>query len=208
MRSDQSTTFADSSERQVPDRERSWRVRWVLLIPFGALIVVGAAFYLLLGRDPHIVASPLIGKAVPQFDLPPVKGRQLGLSSPNLSRDVSLVNVFASWCVACREEHPLLMKLHQSGTVTLHGLDYKDVPDAAAHWLDTMGDPYARTGADLDGRVAIDWGVYGVPETFIVDRAGRIVYKLTGPLNESVLDRSILPMIDRLRQTSAPAWKR
>ena len=162
-------------------------------------MVVGAVFYLLLGRDPHMVASPLIGRPVPQFSLPPVKGRQLGLSSADLKGEVSLVNVFASWCVACREEHPVLMQLHQARTVTVHGLNYKDASDDAARWLDTMGDPYTRTGADHDGGVAIDWGVYGVPETFVVDAQGRIAHKQIGPITAEVLQRTILPLIRKLR---------
>jgi cytochrome c biogenesis protein CcmG, thiol:disulfide interchange protein DsbE len=119
---------------------------------------------------------------VPVFSLPPVKGRELGLSSADLTGEVSLVNVFASWCVACREEQPLLMQLRAAGTVPVHGLDYKDEPDNAASWLNTMSDPYTRTGADRDGRVAIDWGVYGVPETFVITKDGRIAHKQIGPL--------------------------
>lgn len=180
-------------------RRRTWRTRWILFVPLGAFVVIGATFYLLLGRDPRLVASPLIGRPVPEFRLQPVKGRQLGLTSADLKGEVSLVNVFASWCVACREEHPVLMQLHQAGTVTVHGLNYKDAPDDAARWLDTMGDPYARTGADRDGRVAMDWGVYGVPETFVVDAQGRIVHKQIGPITAEVLQGTILPLIRKLR---------
>jgi len=96
-----------------------------------------------------------------------VQGRALGLSSGDLTGQVSLVNVFASWCVACRAEHPLLLRLQSMGVVPIYGLDYKDKPNDAARWLDAMGDPYTRTGSDLDGRVGLDWGVYGVPETFV-----------------------------------------
>ena len=143
--------------------------------------------------------SPLIGKPVPEFSLPPVKGHALGLSSADLEGRVSLVNVFASWCVSCREEHPLLMQLKAQRTVPIYGIDYKDKPDDAAAWLSRMGDPYARTGADLDGRVAIDWGVYGVPETFVVDRRGRIAFKQIGPITAKALRQKILPLIARLR---------
>jgi cytochrome c biogenesis protein CcmG/thiol:disulfide interchange protein DsbE len=137
---------------------------------------------------------------VPEFSLPPVKGRTLGLSSADLKGEVSLVNVFASWCTACRYEHPIFMRLKQDGVVPVHGLNYKDKPDDAAQWLDTLGDPYTRTGADLDGRVSIDWGVYGVPETFVVGRDGRIAYKHIGPVTAEVWDETILPLIERLRQ--------
>jgi cytochrome c biogenesis protein CcmG/thiol:disulfide interchange protein DsbE len=157
------------------------------------------AFVMGLGRDPKLVPSPLIGKPVPDFALPPVRGRSLGLSSRDLEGGVSLVNVFASWCVACREEHPVLMRLKAQGTVPIHGLNYKDKPDDAARWLDGMGDPYTRTGADIDGRVAIDWGVYGVPETFVVDARGRIAFKQVGPTTPEILDETILPLVARLR---------
>ena len=153
-----------------------------------------------LTRDPSTLPSTLIGKAVPEFALPPVKGRTLGLSSTDLKGEVSLVNVFASWCVACREEHPLFMKLAAQGTVPLHGLNYKDQPDDAAQWLDSLGDPYTRTGADISGRVAIDWGVYGVPETFVIGADGRVAYKHIGPVTEDALAGTILPLVEELRR--------
>lgn len=153
-----------------------------------------------LNRDPSNLPSTLLGKAVPDFDLPPVQGRTLGLLGTDLKGEVSLVNVFASWCVACREEHPLFMALTAQGTVPLHGLNYKDQPDDAAKWLDSLGDPYRRTGADVSGRVAIDWGVYGVPETFVIGADGRIAYKHIGHVSEEVLTRTILPLVESLRQ--------
>jgi cytochrome c biogenesis protein CcmG/thiol:disulfide interchange protein DsbE len=170
-----------------------------LLIPL--LLFVGLVVALAIGLtlNPREVPSPLIGKPVPAFALPPVKGRALGLSSPDLKGEVSLVNVFASWCVACREEHPILMNLRREGFVPIHGLNYKDRPEDAARWLDTLGDAYTRTGADLDGRVAIDWGVYGVPETFVVDRDGRIAYKRIGPITADVLEQKLRPLIASLR---------
>lgn len=196
-------SVTDSSGCQVPERRgKIWRIRWVLFVPLAAFVMIGAALYLLLGRDPHLVASPLIGRPVPQFSLPPVRGRQLGLSSADLKGEVSLINVFASWCVACRAEHPLLMQLRQSGIVPVHGLNYKDAPDHARHWLDSMGDPYTRTGADRDGAVAIDWGVYGVPETFVVDAQGRIAYKQIGPITAEVLQGTILRLVRKLRENA------
>ena len=137
---------------------------------------------------------------MPVFDLPPVKGRELGLSGAALKGEVSLVNVFASWCTACREEHPLLMELKKNGLLPIHGLNYKDKPEDASKWLNELGDPYTRTGADINGRVGIDWGVYGVPETFVIDRDGRIAYKHIGPLTQDVLRKKILPLISELRQ--------
>jgi cytochrome c biogenesis protein CcmG/thiol:disulfide interchange protein DsbE len=153
-----------------------------------------------LTQDPKIVPSALIGKPVPEFNLPPVKGRKLGFSSPDLKDEVSLVNVFASWCTACRLEHPLFMRLKRENVVPIHGLNYKDKPDDAARWLDTLGDPYSRTGADLDGRVGIDWGVYGVPETFVVGKDGRIAYKHIGPIAIKDWQKTIYPLIKRLRE--------
>lgn len=153
-----------------------------------------------LSRDPRKLPSALIGRKVPTFSLPPVQGRKLGLSNVDLRGDVSLVNVFASWCVACRAEHPLLMAMAQSKTVTIHGLNYKDAPADAERWLDTMGDPYTRTGADRDGRVGIDWGVYGVPETFVVSADGRVMQRYAGPLTEQIRDTTILPLVENLRR--------
>ena len=195
---------AAPGECTVPARRtRRPRARWLLFIPLLAFLGFGGMSYFLLGRDPHLVPSALIGKPIPQFSLPPVKGRSLGLSSADLAGHVSLLNVYASWCVACREEHPLLMQLHKSGIVPVNGLDYKDPPDDAAKWLATMGDPYDRIGADVNGRVAIDWGVYGVPETYVIDAQGRIAYKQIGAVTRDILDRTILPLVAKLRLESA-----
>ena len=166
------------------------------------LMVLAAVILLLavgLRRDPREVPSPLIGKPAPRFALPPVHGRSLGLSSADLKGRVSLVNVFASWCVACRDEHPVLMQLKRAGLVPIHGLNYKDQPADAQKWLDDMGDPYTRIGADVDGRVGIDWGVYGVPETFVIDRGGRIVYKHIGPLTPQFVEQTLRPLLTQLR---------
>ena len=182
------------------------RRRWSRLLLFGpALVFLGLmlAFVFGLERDRDTLPSTLIGKPVPEFSLSPVKGRTPGLATGDLKGVVSLVNVFASWCVACREEHPMFMRLKQSAIVSLHGLNYKDKPDDAARWLDEMGDPYTRTGADLDGRVAIDWGVYGVPETFVIDRRGYIAFKQVGAVTPAILETTILPLVARLRASPA-----
>ena len=183
-----------------PSRPRPFfHGRLIYIVPALAFIGLAVGLGVGLTLNPSEVPSVLIGKPVPDFTLPPVKGRKLGLSTADLKGEVSLVNVFASWCTACRLEHPLFMRLKQDVVVPIHGLNYKDKPDDAANWLDTLGDPYTRTGADLDGRVAIDWGVYGVPETFVVDREGRIAFKQIGPVTPEVLDQTILPLIKRLR---------
>jgi cytochrome c biogenesis protein CcmG, thiol:disulfide interchange protein DsbE len=181
------------------------RFRLFFLVPAVVFVGLVLAFGVSLYSDPSRVPSPLIGKPAPTFSLTPVKGRDLGLSTADLRGGVSLVNVFASWCVPCREEHPLLMRMKEQGLVAIHGLNYKDKPDDAARWLDTMGDPYIRTGADLDGRVAIDWGVYGVPETFVVDRQGRIAFKQIGPLTPVMVEDTILPLIAKLRDSGSSA---
>ncbi|MHA7882099.1 DsbE family thiol:disulfide interchange protein [Nitratireductor rhodophyticola] len=180
----------------VPMRRRNV----LAFLPLAVAAVLGVVLAWGLTRDPGNLPSTLIGKAVPDFALPPVKGRTLGLSSTDLKGEVSLVNVFASWCVACRAEHPLFMKLAAQGAVPLHGLNYKDQPDDAAKWLDSLGDPYTRTGADISGRVAIDWGVYGVPETFVIGADGRVAYKHIGPVSEEALTGTILPLVEELRR--------
>jgi cytochrome c biogenesis protein CcmG/thiol:disulfide interchange protein DsbE len=196
------------SDAKLPDATPSERHRMfeaLRRVPFLVPVVVFAglavAFAVGLTLRPNEIPSALIGEPVPEFELPPVKGRSLGLSSAALKGEVSLVNVFASWCVACRVEHPFLMKLAADGVVPVHGLNYKDQPDDAGRWLDELGDPYTRTGADVNGRVGIEWGVYGVPETFVVDRSGRIRYKHIGALSAEVLERDVLPLVERLRQS-------
>ena len=174
--------------------------RLILFVPLIGFLGLAVALAWGMTRDPSTVPSALIGKPVPQFSLPPVKGRTLGLSTADLHGQVSLVNVFASWCVACREEHPVLMQMKADNIVPIHGLNYKDQPDNAARWLNTMGDPYTRTGADIDGRVAIDWGVYGVPETFVITKDGRIAYKQIGAVTPKVLDEKIFPLIRKLQR--------
>lgn len=181
------------------------RRRLLFGLPLIGLAGLGAVLARGLNLDPSLVPSPLIGKPVPTFDLPPVQGRLFGLSSRDLQGHVSLVNVFASWCVACREEHPFLMQLAQDHAIPVNGLNYKDAPADAAAWLDTNGDPYTRTGADRDGRVSIDWGVYGVPETYVIDRQGRIAYKAIGPLNAEIYGATIEPVLLRLGAVSSPS---
>ena len=175
------------------------RRRLLSYLPLAVFALMAVFLGIGLTMNPRDIPSPLIGKPVPNFSLPPVKGRSLGLASADLKGQVSLVNVFASWCVACREEHPVLLDLARKGVVPIHGLNYKDKPNDAQAWLDELGDPYTRTGADIDGRVAIDWGVYGVPETFVVDRNGIIAYKQIGPITPEALREKILPLIAKLQ---------
>ena len=169
-------------------------------IPIAVFVGIAIALAWGLTRDPKELPSTLIGKPVPQFNLPPVKGRSLGLSTSDLQGEVSLVNVFASWCVECRLEHPLIMQMKAESIVTIHGLNHKDRPDDAARWLNTLGDPYTRTGADIDGRTGVEWGVYGVPETFVITKNGHVAYKHIGPLSTEVLQQKIVPLIQSLKQ--------
>ena len=152
-----------------------------------------------LGTDSTVLPSPLIDKPAPRFALAPLGDGGAGFSSADLEGKVSLVNVFASWCTPCRAEHPVLNALAKSGRVAIFGINYKDKPQAARNWLAELGNPYAKIGAD-DGRVGIEWGVYGVPETFVVDRAGRIRHRHVGPLTQADVERTILPLIDRLEK--------
>lgn len=176
-------------------------MRLAYALPVGLFAVVAVALYVGLSLDPKTIPSVLIDKPVPEFDLPAVQGRTAGLSSADLRQgDVNIVNVFASWCVACKAEHPLFMNLKERGVVPVNGLNYKDKPDQAEAWLERYGDPYVRTGADISGRVAIDFGVYGVPETFIIDGAGNIAYKHIGPVSREILDNTLLPCVARLRE--------
>ncbi len=163
--------------------------RLLFLLPIVVFVVVSVGLAIGLTRDPSTLPSALIDKPVPSFDLPPVEGlRQAGLKTGDLAGKVSLVNVFASWCGPCRVEHPVLMGLAKEGVV-IHGLNYKDAPDDAAQFLQELGDPYQAIGADRNGRVGIDWGVYGVPETFVVDASGTIRHKHVGPLQPRDLEQ-------------------
>jgi len=172
----------------------------VAVVPLVVALALGAFLWEGLYLNPREIPSALIGKPAPAFELPALPGREPGLSSGDLKGEVSLVNVFASWCVACRIEHPLLMRLSREKAVPIHGLDYKDDPQAALGWLAQHGDPYARIGVDRSGRTGVDWGVYGVPETFVIDRAGRIVCKQIGPIGERDWERKLKPAVEAARR--------
>ncbi|MCH6576299.1 MAG: DsbE family thiol:disulfide interchange protein [Proteobacteria bacterium] len=179
-------------------------MRLVYVIPLVVFATVAAAFGVGLTLKPNVVPSALIDKPVPEFTLAGLPGDGVesgkGFSSADLTGRVSIVNVFASWCFPCRVEHPLLMRLARNPKVRIFGLNYKDRPEDARAWLKELGNPYDRIGVDRDGRIAIDWGVYGVPETFIIDAEGRIRYKHVGPITPSDLDEIIVPIIERLSE--------
>jgi cytochrome c biogenesis protein CcmG/thiol:disulfide interchange protein DsbE len=174
-----------------------------LALPFLIFALLAALFwYALYGGDPSRLPSALIGKPVPAFDLPPVDGLISdgapvpGFTAADLAQGApTIVNVFASWCAECQVEHPLLMALSRRPGVRLFGIDYKDDPASARRFLGRHGNPYARVGADPSGRTAIDFGVYGVPETYVVTGDGKIAYRHVGPLTESAIKENILPLL-------------
>jgi len=172
-----------------------------LLVPLVVFVVLAAFLFVGLWRDPREVPSPLIGKPAPTFSLTQLHVPEKTLAAADMKGKVWLMNVWASWCVSCREEHPLLVALSKSKVVPIIGLDYKDEPAAGKRWLADNGDPYDLSVMDRDGRVGIDYGVYGVPETFLIDKAGTIRYKQIGPLTEDALKNKILPMIRDLEKS-------
>ncbi|MGO4916073.1 MULTISPECIES: DsbE family thiol:disulfide interchange protein [Sulfitobacter] len=167
----------------------------VPLIAFALMVLFGWGLF----RGGDDLPSALLDKPVPEFALAPVLGREEGLSTQDLIGHVSLVNVFASWCVPCRAEHPLFMELSATGEVPLYGINYKDPPEQARAWLDELGDPYARIGADIDGRAGIEWGVYGVPETYVITSDGAIAYRHVGPITRAILEETLLPIVRDLK---------
>jgi len=174
----------------------------LVLLPLAAFLALAALFYFRLGSgDPSRIPSALIGREAPPTDLPPVEGLQRdgkpvpGLSNATFKGVVTLVNVWASWCVPCHDEVPLLEQLSKDKRIQLVGINYKDAPDNARRFLNRYGNPFAATGRDDNGRASIDWGVYGVPETFLVGRDGRIAYKLVGPIDADNLARVLAPEI-------------
>ncbi len=171
-----------------------------LLIPLGLFIVLCGFLLVGLFRDPREVPSPLIDKPAPTFTLNQLHLPQKSLGTTDMKGQVWLLNVWASWCVACREEHPLLVELGKQKVVPLIGLNYKDEPAAGMRWLSQHGDPYNLSVVDRDGRVGIDYGVYGVPETFVIDKQGVIRYKQIGPITAEVLEKKILPLVRELQK--------
>jgi cytochrome c biogenesis protein CcmG/thiol:disulfide interchange protein DsbE len=173
-------------------------IRWS--IPLAIFVVLVAFLWIGLGRDPREVPSPLINKPAPAFRLARLHAPGETLSNTDLKGKVWLFNVWASWCVSCKAEHPLLVQLAAQNIVPVIGLDYKDQPADGRAWLTQRGDPYATSVVDLDGHTGIDYGVYGVPETFVIDKNGVIRYKQIGPLTVEALQEKILPLVRDLQQ--------
>lgn len=171
-----------------------------LFIPLSVFIVIVAFLFVGLWLNPREIPSPLIDKPAPSFSLAQLNqpGKSFGVA--DMKGQVWLLNVWASWCVACRTEHPLLVELAKEKIAPIVGLNYKDKPEEAKAWLAQLGDPYSVSVMDRDGRVGIDFGVYGVPETFVIDKTGTIRFKQIGPVTAEALEKKILPMIRRLQQ--------
>ena len=178
--------------------------RRFLLIPLLLFVALAAFLAVGLTRDPREVPSPLVGRPAPGFDLPRLAADDTAVarfSPADMKGKVWMLNVWASWCVSCREEHPVLLDLARSGAVPLVGLNYKDGSADARRWLARHGNPYQLSAVDADGRVGIDYGVYGVPETYLIDRAGVIRYKQIGPISEELLQAKLLPLIQELQKS-------
>jgi cytochrome c biogenesis protein CcmG/thiol:disulfide interchange protein DsbE len=168
------------------------------LIPIGLFALLGVLLAVGLNLDPRKIPSPLVGKPLPAFKLPTLDDPKKFLSEADFRGRVVMINVWASWCVACKQEHPVLIDLSRRKLVPIIGLNYKDPRDAALAVLKADGNPYDVSLVDADGRVGIDWGVYGVPETFVVDKQGIIRHKHIGPITPEVVERELLPLIREL----------
>jgi cytochrome c biogenesis protein CcmG/thiol:disulfide interchange protein DsbE len=182
----------------------AWRRRMIVFIPLLAFLALAALFMLRLGAgDPSRLPSVLIGRPAPATNLPPLPGLERdgkavpGLDSADFKGGVTVLNVWASWCVPCREEAPLLMTLAADRRIRVAGINYKDQADNARRFLGRYGNPFVANGTDGNGRAAIEWGVYGVPETFVIGRDGRIAYKLIGPITPDNFERALKPAIEQ-----------
>ena len=172
-----------------------------LFIPLAVFLVLVGFFFVGLFLNPREVPSPLIGKPAPSFTLAQLHEPGNKLGTADMKGQVWLLNVWASWCVSCREEHPILVELAKAKLVPIIGLNYKDEPAAGMKWLQQFGNPYDRSVVDRDGAVGIDFGVYGVPETFLIDKAGVIRYKQIGPVTVEALEKKIMPMVRELQKS-------
>jgi cytochrome c biogenesis protein CcmG, thiol:disulfide interchange protein DsbE len=189
----------------------AWVSRLILLVPLLGFSALAALFFFQLSSgDPSRIPSALIGHPVPQLALAALPGLERngvpvpGLDAESFKGDVTVLNVWASWCVPCRDEAPLLMRLATDQRIRVVGMNYKDQPDNARRFLGQYGNPYVANGVDANGRAGIEWGVYGVPETFVVDRGGIVAYKLIGPITSDNLEKNLRPAIDKALAAPAP----
>ena len=194
------------------ERKAAWRQRLIVLVPLIAFLALAALFVVRLhAGDPSRIPSALIGRPAPPTNLPPIPGlardgqRVPGLDSTAFTGTVTVLNVWASWCVPCHDEAPLLVRLAADPRIRVAGINYKDQPENARRFLGRYGNPFAANGSDDIGRATIEWGVYGVPETFVVGRDARITYKLIGPITPENLETALRPAIDKALAEPAPA---
>jgi cytochrome c biogenesis protein CcmG, thiol:disulfide interchange protein DsbE len=192
-----------TSQATSQDGSRARR-RLIVLLPLVVFLGLAALFFFRLGAgDASRIPSALIGRPAPATDLPPIAGLErdgkpiAGLVAADFKGTVTLLNVWASWCVPCHDEAPLLMKLAEDKRFRVAGINYKDQPENARRFLGRYGNPFVASGADVNGRAAIEWGVYGVPETFIIGRDGRIAYKLIGPITADNIERTLKPQLEK-----------
>jgi cytochrome c biogenesis protein CcmG/thiol:disulfide interchange protein DsbE len=165
------------------------------LMPLGAFLVLVAIFIVGLTMDPSRIPSPLLEKPGPEFSLPSLQDTSVEVGSASYANQMALVNIWATWCPGCRQEHGFLVELANEGTIPIFGLNWRDNRPDALQWLQALGDPYIATAFDVDGRVGIDWGAYGAPETFLVDQNGIVIYKHIAPLTRDIWERDFLPLI-------------
>jgi cytochrome c biogenesis protein CcmG/thiol:disulfide interchange protein DsbE len=168
------------------------------LFPLVIFIVLSGFLYVGLSLDPRSVPSPLIDKPAPQFDLAQLHQAEQRIARDQMLGKVWMLNVWASWCVSCRQEHPVLMQLARTGELPIVGLNYKDKREDGINWLNDFGNPYVVSAWDIEGRVGVDYGVYGVPESYIIDKQGVIRHKITGPVTPEVVQKEILPLVRKL----------
>ncbi len=174
--------------------------RYIALVV--AFLVLIGILAIGLNRDPSKLPSPLIDKPAPEYELPRVKDPMSSVGSADYSGQLVLVNIWATWCVGCRQEHDFLVELAGRREIPVYGIDWRDQRDEALKWLDRLGDPYVASAYDEDGRVGIDWGVYGAPETFLVSSSGNVLYKHIGPLDEASWQREFVPRIAAQREAT------
>jgi len=168
---------------------------WRYAIPVVVVVVLGVFLYRGLYLNPGYIPSPLVGQPAPEFSLPGLENPAQQVGSHDFAGKVALLNVWATWCIGCRQEHAFLLELSRTGGIPIYGLNWKDDRGAALKWLETLGDPYVATAFDPLGDVAIDWGVYGAPETFLIGRDGTVLHKHIAPLTPEIWQRDFLPKI-------------
>ena len=165
------------------------------LLPIVLVAILIPIFVIGLGRNPNELPSPFIGKPAPEFELRTLKDPSRSIGTTDFAGETVLVNVWATWCVGCRQEHDFLLALAESGSIPIYGINWRDTEAEAVRWLNQLGDPYVASAFDRDGRVGIDWGVYGAPETFLVGADGRVLHKHLGPLSVPIWERDFVPLI-------------